>query len=179
MNDRDKALFSMLFLTGARVSELLAIRKINVMIEDKYGEKFINIRLKTLKQRGERKNKPRVIPILYRDNTTFLNPFLRYIQLRDEPFERVFKISRVWVWHQAKKYGLGKPHNLRHSFITEKAAEGFTPYEVKEMGGWASTRMIDRYQHAFMKEQLQYAVIKRSREKQMIEKEVKENKAIT
>lgn len=38
-------------------------------------------------------------------------------------------------------------HDLRHTFASWHAQDGTPPQVLKELGGWASLQMVDRYMH--------------------------------
>ena len=173
MSDRDKALFCLLWLTGLRVSEALALKPVNITEENVLGHPFIYVRAKTLKRarlrprsKAYRKKHPetmekdllakekklvpmRSIPIsLERDGDLWAN-VQNYMRIR-EPLEKIFKITPCMVWRVAKKHGIGKTHNTRHSFTTECFRRGLQIPQVQDLNGWKTLKMMEVYRHEFV-----------------------------
>ncbi len=142
-NPRDHLIVNMLWRTGARVSELLAIRVSDIDLYSKV------IRLMTLKQKG---SKPlRYVPII-EDNdgienpTPFQDEIESYISKSNlSKDELLFKVSRQYV-HQVivracKKAGLDRErahaHTFRHSFAVNCIMKQIPPAVVQRVLGHA------------------------------------------
>ena len=134
---RDKAMLEVLYATGIRVSELIALD-----VED------VNLEMKTLMCGGDRKS--RAIP-LYPAALRALAVYLRDVRetLVIDPAERALfvnvggsRMSRQGFWKILKFYQ-GKahidkeitPHTLRHSFAVHLLENGADLGSVKELMG--------------------------------------------
>lgn len=144
----------MLYLTAARVSELLynkeknqGIRKKDIIADTIDGKEFLLImNVPTLKRR---KASLRSIPINVEREPGLVLNILDYLDtLKDE--DVLFAFSR----HNAKKYTykyFGKefyPHYFRHLRNTHFATEyGFDSIHLKQLNNWASVKSADFYIH--------------------------------
>jgi integrase/recombinase XerD len=147
---RDKAMLEFLYATGVRISELIAVKRKDIMFEvelvrifGKGGKERINPlgqeAIQTLK-----KYLLEVRPGLakeYSEDVLFLNS-------RGRPF------SRMGLWKILRKYvdmaGIKKkvsPHTIRHSFATHLLDAGADLRSVQEMLGHADISTTQIYTH--------------------------------
>lgn len=130
------ALAMFMFLTGARISEALAVRW-----------KDINMQKRTVLIRQTKIG----------DERTAHLPAPLFIALANlskdsAPFKYRYRGLLVRVWRTAcKRAGLQylSPHCLRHGFATSMLHAGFDPVTVAKHGGWKSARHVfETYGHA-------------------------------
>jgi integrase/recombinase XerD len=147
---RDRAILEFLYATGVRISELLNLKRSNLLFE--VG--FVRVWGK-----GE---KERVIPVgdvaiewveKYLEES---RPHFKSADSRDTVFLNVrgSSLSRMGVWKILKKYvnlaGIKKrvsPHTLRHSFATHLLEGGADLRAVQEMLGHADISTTQIYTH--------------------------------
>lgn len=150
---RDKAMLEVMYATGLRVSELLALTFKNV----DFKERAIRLIGKG--------NKERIVPI----SSFALAELISYVEgprKRNKGHKSPYvflsrdgkPISRVYFFLQVKKYGrkaqIAKdisPHTLRHSFATHLLENGAELRAVQEMLGHSSIGTTQIYTHVSAK----------------------------
>lgn len=144
---RDKAMLELLYATGIRVSELIALKKSDV-----------NLQLGYITCRDQQKE--RIVPFGLKAKTALLY----YIEnardeiLKDIETDMLFTncsgkaMSRQGFWkiikYYGKKAGIKKeitPHTLRHSFASHLVGNGADLQIVQEMLGHADISTTHRY----------------------------------
>ena len=144
---RDKAMLELLYATGIRVSELIALD-----VQD------INLSACFLRCRG--KSKERVVP-LYKAAVRALTAYMNDVrpQLLEDPDEPALfvnmngeRMSRQGFWKIVKCYqekaGIHKditPHTLRHSFAAHLLENGADLKSIQEMLGHADISATQIY----------------------------------
>ncbi|MGB8956295.1 MAG: site-specific tyrosine recombinase XerD [Tumebacillaceae bacterium] len=147
---RDKAMLELLYATGIRVSELVALNLSDV-----------NLNMGFLKCFGKG-SKERIIPL----GTMALTSVSDYVMrarvklLRNQEEESLFlnhhgqRLSRQGFWKIIKKYATSAtikkeitPHTLRHSFATHLLENGADLRAVQEMLGHADISTTQIYTH--------------------------------
>jgi integrase/recombinase XerD len=146
---RDQALISVLYATGLRVSELIALKLANLHLEDGYL---------TCLGKGD---KERLVPI-GQEATDWVRRYLTEgrPQLVKRASSWVFvnarggPLSRVGFWKLLKEYGLKagitrdiSPHVLRHSFATHLLDRGADLRAIQMMLGHADLSTTQIYTH--------------------------------
>ena len=151
---RDKAMLEVLYATGVRVSELLALKTSDLDFEVGY--------LRSLGKGG----KERVVPI----GEMALNAIVVYLEkariilLRGEQADELFvsrrgkSMSRQGFWKILKNYVLlanisvnVSPHSLRHAFATHLLEHGADLRSVQEMLGHSDISSTQIYTHILEK----------------------------
>ncbi len=144
---RDKAMLEVLYATGIRVSELIALN-----IQD------VNLPVSFLRCVGKRKE--RIVP-LYRGAVKALEAYIKEVrpQLLEDPQETALfvnmngeRMSRQGFWkivkHYQEKAGISKditPHTLRHSFAAHLLENGADLKSIQEMLGHADISSTQIY----------------------------------
>jgi integrase/recombinase XerD len=139
-----------LVITGARISEVLALARRSIDAEDR------GIVFRTLKQRGKRKF--RLVPA-----PTFLLSRLLSIARSDD--ERLWKFGRTYAWKRVKSLmrvaGIGeaqcKPKALRHGFAVEAVLNGVPLNILQRWMGHARLETTAIYASVLGKEERQLA----------------------
>jgi integrase/recombinase XerD len=146
---RDKALISVLYATGLRVSELISLRLTSLHMEEGYL---------VCRGKGE---KERIVPIGH-EAIDWVQRYLKEGRLtfvkRQSPWlfvnARGGALSRVGFWKLLKEYGVKagisrdiSPHVLRHSFATHLLERGADLRAIQMMLGHADLSTTQIYTH--------------------------------
>jgi integrase len=143
---RNRALISFLFITGARVGEIVKIvRKNQVEFVEVSGKKFMIVNDVPIEKR--RQKIKRNIPINIEREQRFVDAFMRYIGLLEDN-DVIFNINRVRAFQIIQKYTGKGCHFLRHSRLTNLRTEyGFDGIDQMNFTGWASPEQAVTYSH--------------------------------
>ena len=146
---RDKALISVLYATGLRVTELISLKLSNLHLDEGYL---------TCVGKGD---KERIVPV-GQDATDWLRKYMSesrprlaasgsrwlFVNSRGTP------LSRVGFWKLLKEYGIKagitraiSPHALRHSFATHLLDRGADLRAIQMMLGHADLSTTQIYTH--------------------------------
>jgi integrase/recombinase XerD len=146
---RDKALISVLYATGLRVTELISLKLTNLHLEEGYL---------TCVGKGD---KERIVPI-GQEATDWVHRYLAEarpgLAARSSPWlfvnARGGPLSRVGFWKLLKEYGVKaaitrniSPHVLRHSFATHLLDRGADLRAIQMMLGHADLSTTQIYTH--------------------------------
>jgi integrase/recombinase XerD len=147
---RDKAILEFLYATGVRISELISVKRKNVLSE---------VELVRVIGKGQ---KERIVPVgrealraveryLHESRPQLANEYsedVLFLNRRGRPF------SRMGLWKILRKYvlqaGINKkvtPHTIRHSFATHLVRAGADLRAVQEMLGHADISTTQIYTH--------------------------------
>lgn len=139
---RYAACFTLLFLTGMRVSECLPLTRANIEITP---DGFVVIEAITLK-RGGHPIKNVVINLQNKKNRKLVETYVfPYLKLFEENRDvRMFPMHRLLVHRHAKLVGFQTVHNLRRSFINNMAAAGATEFDVVSMLNLHDSKVIHK-----------------------------------
>jgi len=147
---RDKAILEFLYATGVRISELIGMKRKNLLLE---------VGLVRVIGKGQ---KERVVPIgekaikSVEEYLSDLRPKLANQNSQDVLFlnRRGRQLSRMGLWKILRKYvnkaGIKKkvsPHTIRHSFATHLLDGGADLRAVQEMLGHADISTTQIYTH--------------------------------
>jgi integrase/recombinase XerD len=146
---RDKALISVLYATGLRVSELISLKLTNLHLQEGYL---------TCIGKGD---KERIVPIGQEANEwvqRYLADARPKLAAKSSPWlfvnARGGPLSRVGFWKLLKEYGLKagitrniSPHVLRHSFATHLLDRGADLRAIQMMLGHADLSTTQIYTH--------------------------------
>ena len=131
------------YLTGGRVTELLAMRKRDFRKEVVGGKEFLIVRMIVLKKRTRRY---RNVPINLERDRPMLNTVWKYCK-NLKPKDRLIPRSRQWAWLKMRDLGIF-PHYLRHMRATKLATKyDFEDRELVKFFDWADARMAGVYTH--------------------------------
>ena len=144
----DRVFLQVLFLTGARISEVVKLLKGSDFSINKEGVVFVH--LTTLKRRGEFKNMPRLVPIVSSEKYA-LEVFNYALAHRGV----LFPFSRMTGWRIVKRYFKDAfPHYFRHarSTLLLRDFETFGLNDLKTYHNWGSLTMAKYYVHSNVKD---------------------------
>jgi integrase/recombinase XerC len=148
-NTRDFAIFQVFLQTGLRVSELYALTLSDIDLKGK-PYPFLHVRLgKGMRARSIELEKKAVQALKNYltmrgesgSDALFLNRYGEPIGERG-----VRKIVAKYI-RQANISKKVSPHGLRHTFATQKAEKGVSPYQLQEWLGHASLNTTQIYVH--------------------------------
>lgn len=136
-----KAVISILYLSGARISEVLSLAPAHVRVDKK--DNTVYVRFITLK-RKDRKRKISFIPhernLPFSLDSPFIDIFLDYVRSIENE-EKLFSMSRVTVWKYIKKFNeFISPHSFRHSRLQKLADSNVSAHIIRM---WAGHSKLD------------------------------------
>jgi integrase len=148
---RHRALFTILYLSNCRVSEIMRRLKkkdiITETIQDTDGLNRPYMLFTNLYTAKNRQHPLRNIPVNILKEQQLADVVNEYLaEYNDEDILFDFSIQRAW--QIIKKLANIKPHILRHSRLTHLVTEyGLSDSALKRMAGWSDTRMSATYTH--------------------------------
>lgn len=169
---RQHALVVFLFLTGARISEVVGVRnqfdgkkydveplrKTQIEKTEMFGHKIWRVHnMPVLKRKfkiGQNlegqdvKNYPlRTVSCLYEIEKPFIDYFDTWLKYVEEE-GIIFKMTAAHAWSLSKEFNNSYSHYWRHARLTQLAKEyGFTDLQLQHFVGWQSTQMASKYTH--------------------------------
>lgn len=149
---------ALMWLTGARVSEVLKLRGRDLREYEVDGKRVILVSLINLKQKSMKNSvkEGMIIPEQYPE-------IWRYVQSwwNQHPEGAMFSRSRKTVWYHCNKiFNLGSHRVGRHSWVMEKARRGTPILDVRQLGGWKRLNSMDSYIHVFGRKEMAKRLIK-------------------
>jgi len=136
---KTKALISALYLSGARISELLYMKKDDVQYNKK--DKTYEFLVISLKKRGSKKKTSfkSTRTLTFNQTSQLLDFFVDYF----EEFKTyagkndlLFPISRQMVWYYIRKSSKNiSPHSFRHSRLQKLADSGASAHQIRLFAG--------------------------------------------
>lgn len=152
---RDKALVSVLFLTGQRISEILKLTRKDVIVDPSRPNRIIISFLIQKRKRKRIKDNvyvPVTNPLIPRHripldmSLPFMGDFVKWVNNFSEPDVRIFKITRQHAWAIIKALNPNTfPHFFRHTKISMLAEKGASGPELMTWAGWSDLRPAGRY----------------------------------
>lgn len=144
---RDKAFVAFLYLSGARISEVVKkVRKNQIdktLIKDQWHVVINNL---TILKRRKKIN--RTIPILVRREHEIFEFLAKYLDSIRDIDTILFNFSREYGHRIIKTSTELFPHFLRHLRITHLVTiYGFNPLDLVQFTGWADPRPTTVYAH--------------------------------
>lgn len=159
-SERNRALIAALYLTGARISEVLALQVKNFIFRSN-GD--IELTINTLKtERKTKKPYQETRRVVFRINTPFLSILVNYVLKIKDAFKylntiemqekKLFKsmygtdFKRIDAWKVIKRLNKNiSPHAFRHSRCQKLADNGATAVQIKAWTGHKKLDMISQY----------------------------------
>ena len=161
---RLKALITMCYLTGGRISELVKCKKLYKRLEDGSSEAYDinyngiskkditfinnkgkNIMLINIQNRKNKHMKRKNIPVLCDKEWRFVNIVTNYIEtLKDD--EPLFPFNRHWAYVQIKENTGYNPHFWRDIRATHLVTMyGLDGFRLEKFLGWTDSRPAKHY----------------------------------
>lgn len=140
---RTRSLMSFIYLTGARISEAIEVKKDQLVLE----EPFITVYNMRVLKRGKIEVK-RTVPIRIETHKDFLVNIFAYTESHRSPYlfpsRRGEHIKARWARKLITKV-YAWPHFLRHLRCSHLAQKGLTAYQLKQYMGWARVDTGENY----------------------------------
>lgn len=157
---REQALISLLWLFGARPSEILELRKEDIKLnyDEDLENEFVSFTFPTKKLNADGHQfvlKTRQLKILRPKDPQdlYIETILQYIRLLED-HELLFQYTTRWaqkVVNRLSRNSIGKklsPYHFRHSCITRESAAGKTLDQLMHLKGAKSLDSVKMYLHA-------------------------------
>lgn len=136
-NDEIKAIIAFLYKTGARISEVRAVKKKDFVINENEG--FWAVQIPTLKQRKKFTRPFRILKNVI--DGLFVKVILPYINKFNNPESLVFPHSSVYYWKCIKKANPNLyPHFFRHNLACA-LSEDVDTIAMQQWFGWVGLDM--------------------------------------
>lgn len=137
-----KAIIAALYLTGARISEVLQLKTNNIIKKDK----DVTIILVSLKRRGNSSSKP-TRSLTFEEDAKLMNYLLDYKDFMERKrIKRMFKLSRQMVWYHIRQHtDVISPHCFRHSRLQQLADAGAGSHRLRSFAGHAKLETSTTY----------------------------------
>jgi len=133
------------FGTGARLRELLEVKKSDIQDNDIEGTKVLQILLPTFKNK---KVNARTVYLDYNKEAWLIAPIKEWLETISEPNQPLLSKSGRWVELKFQEWFGKKVHFFRHS----RATYNTTFWHMRDVEnqiwmGWSDTQMASRYTH--------------------------------
>jgi len=155
---------ALMWVCGARVSEVLAVRGCDIKPTTEDGQEVILVTLPNLKQRRNSEKECMFIPAQYPICWEFIRCYISHLE---NPNGLLFHKSRKTVWaHCHRIWGIGAHRAGRHSWMMAQARRGMSLLDAKQLGGWTSLTSMTPYISKFGRKELAHRMIRLPREGQ-------------
>ncbi len=147
---RTRAMISLMYLTAARVSEVIgSIKKKHIKFEGEGDHKLMVVHaVRTLKKRGALKEMRRTIPVPYIKEIEFIIHVENYLKYVDEDDYFLFDISRQRAWKLIMNATNLFPYIFRHIRLTHLTIDyNFSAQELQAFTGWSNIAPASFYIH--------------------------------
>lgn len=146
-NIRDKAIISILYLYGCRITECLNLKKSDITIDNKY----IHIKFTVLKRKSKSGLPFKHVVLVNRDSP-FTSYIIDHVTAFDNPDDDLFlndngnRMMRQEFTRILKKITNNAwCHLFRHTRLTKLAEQGATATQLMTWAGWTDTRPAGIY----------------------------------
>lgn len=163
LTDWVPAFVCLMWLTGGRVSEVLALRGIDFKFYEKEGKEVVTVSLMNLKQPTSSVKESLIVPSQYPEAWGYIN---KYQACLHNPTGIWFHRRRHTVWYACKRLFDVGPHMAgRHSWTMEQARTGGQLLDIKQQGGWSALSSMQKYISSFGREELMGRKLKQGERK--------------
>lgn len=139
----DRLFVFLLFVCGARISEVLSLRKMDFDISRDKMTLLITIPTEKSKQIHERG-----LDILIDVHKELILQLLDYVDKLESDEEKLFKFSRNRGWRIVKRFNPEYfPHLFRHYLASALSSEGISQNGIMSVFGWTDLRTYNKYRH--------------------------------
>jgi len=149
-----KALFSLSYLTAGRISEILAIKKEDIIFTEELIDDIpVNIMVVAMPNRKNRKKHFKEIPVRVDKEQELIKIIMDYTNpmLNDT---LLFPISRIKAWRLLNVLGMN-PHYIRHIRLSHLVIyHDFTDQLLVQYAGWTNSEPAQHYIHLSYKDLL-------------------------
>ena len=135
--DLENVLTLTIMITGARVSEVLALRTIDIDFERK------RLSVITLTKRAGNKRPIRLVPV-----PAWYLPIIQTYIVRNAISYKLFPIKRKYAWLIVKRKTGYHPHAFRHAVAMYLLYKGVDPETVRRILGFSDWKLIEYYVRA-------------------------------
>ena len=140
-----KAIISLLYITGARISEILNLNNDDITYHTENNSKYIRLRIRTLKQKKTGSPFVRLRFLEFNINTPFIINFIEYLPSRAK-HDKVFTRYRELAYYYIKKTNRYlSPHAFRHSRAQKFADIIVNPFKLMALTGHVDIKNVMKY----------------------------------
>jgi integrase len=149
---REKSWISLLWLTGARPSELLSMKRSNIIFEE--NKIHFKIETKKLKKDGKFFVEKRNLVLNIPDENRFILAIYKYVRMLKSDDSKLFQFSRRTGYNIIERLGYNAlgislcPYNFRHSRLTLLAESGASEEKLMKFKGSRTRSSVRPYLHA-------------------------------
>ncbi len=139
-NPLAQSIASLVYSTGARVSELNKIKKVNIQEQGNY----LRITCKVLKKKYKTKKNQERIAVVSLDETWLIVPIKRLMEGKNDD-DILIPMYRMKIYRILMKEFKFNPHFFRSLRATHLSQRGYTAHHLKHFFGWSSVAPSDYY----------------------------------
>lgn len=139
-NKEAQSIASLTYGTGARVSELNKIKKIDIQKEEHY----LSINCVVLKKRYKTKQNQSRIALIRLDETWLVQPIERLMENKEDQ-DILIPMYRMKIYRILIKHFDFNPHFFRALRATHLSRMGLSAHQLKHFFGWSTIAPSDYY----------------------------------